>query len=167
MGGRITNSEAQLQPDPRYQDKLVAKFVNCIMYDGKKATAQKVVYQAFDTIQARLEKEKLDTLPRTAIEVFQKAIENVKPVVEVRSKRVGGANYQVPMQLNRRRAQSLTFRWIIDAARARSNKEFHTFQEKLLAELTEASKNQGQAVAKKLQTEKLAEANKAFSHLKW
>ena len=75
MGGRITNSEAQLQPDPRYQDKLVAKFVNCIMYDGKKATAQKVVYQAFDTIQARLEKEKLDTLPRTAIEVFQKAIE--------------------------------------------------------------------------------------------
>ena len=164
MGGRITNSEAQLQPDPRYQDKLVAKFVNCIMYDGKKATAQKVVYQAFDTIQARLEKEKLDTLPRTAIEVFQKAIEIVKPVVEVRSKRVGGANYQVPMQLNRRRAQSLTFRWIIEAARAEKGRPMHI---KLANELFSACKNEGKAVATRENTHRMADANKAFAHFAW
>src|SRR5690554_1639678 len=118
MPRKFTKSEEQLKPDPRYQDKTVAKFVNCIMYDGKKATAQRIVYDAFDAIQTRLDKEKPENLPKTAIEVFQRALENVRPVVEVRSKRVGGANYQVPMQLNRRRQQSLTFRWIIEAARS-------------------------------------------------
>ena len=103
MGGRITKSEWQLRPDPRYNDRTLAKFINCVMYDGKKAVAQRVVYDALDQIGARLEKEKVEGGPQTAIEVFTKAIENVKPTVEVRSKRVGGANYQVPMQVSSRR----------------------------------------------------------------
>src|SRR5690606_12132034 len=117
-----TKSEEQLRPDPRFNDKVLAKFINCIMLDGKKAVAQRVMYDAMDQIQKRIEKEKAEGMPGTAIEVFLKAIENVKPDVEVRSKRVGGANYQVPMQVNARRRQSLAFRWIITACRDESGK---------------------------------------------
>jgi len=164
MGGRITNSEKQLQPDPRYQDLVVAKFINCLMYDGKKATAQKVVYSAFDTIQAKLDKEKLETMPRTAMEVFQKALENVRPLVEVRSKRVGGANYQVPMQLNRRRQQSLSFRWLLEATRGEKGKPMHV---KLANELFSAAKGEGKAVQTRENTHRMADANKAFAHFAW
>ena len=164
MSGRITHSEKQLQPDPRYQDTTVAKFINCLMYDGKKATAQKVVYAAFDAIQAKLDKEKPENMPRTAIEVFQKALENVRPVVEVRSKRVGGANYQVPMQLNRRRQQSLTFRWILEATREEKGKPMHL---KLAGELFSAAKGEGKAIQTKENTHRMADANKAFAHFAW
>lgn len=164
MPSTFTKSEEQLKPDPRYQDKTVAKFVNCIMYDGKKATAQKIVYGAFDAIQTRLDKEKPESLPKTAIEVFQRALDNVRPVVEVRSKRVGGANYQVPMQLNRRRQQSLTFRWIIQAAREEKGRPMHL---RLAKELWDAARNEGKAVTTKENTHRMAEANKAFAHFAW
>ena len=164
MPNKFTASESQLKPDPRYQDLVVAKFINCIMYDGKKATAQKIVYDAFDMIQNRLDKEKPETLPKTAIELFQKALENVRPSVEVRSKRVGGANYQVPMQLNRRRQQSLTFRWIIDAIREERGRPMHM---RLAKELMDAAKNEGKAVTTKENTHRMADANKAFAHFAW
>ena len=106
-----------LKPDPRFQDKVLSKFINCVMIGGEKATAQRCVYGALDAIQGRLDKEKSETMPRSAIELFHLALENVRPAVEVRSKRVGGANYQVPMQLNKRRQQSLSFRCVIEAAR--------------------------------------------------
>ena len=112
MSGRITHAEKQLKPDPRYNDKVLSRFINCIMLDGKKAVAQRIVYMALEEIEKRTEGEP------TAIDIFHRAISNVKPDVEVRSKRVGGANYQVPMSVNRRRQQSLAFRWIINATRA-------------------------------------------------
>jgi small subunit ribosomal protein S7 len=164
MPNKFTASESQLKPDPRYQDLVVSKFVNCIMYDGKKATAQKIVYDAFDMIQNRLDKEKPETLPKTAIELFQKALENVRPSVEVRSKRVGGANYQVPMQLNKRRAQSLTFRWIIEAVREEKGKPVAL---RLAKELYDAAKGEGKAVTTRENTHRMADANKAFAHFAW
>ena len=117
MAGRITYAEEQLKPDPMYGDLVLPRFINCMMKGGNKATAIRIVYNAFDEIQKRLDDGKAPDLPEKAIEVFHLALENVRPAVEVRSKRVGGANYQVPMQLNRRRQQSLTFRWIITSAR--------------------------------------------------
>jgi len=119
MGSRITKAEQQLKPDPRFNDKVLSRFINCVMRDGKKAVAQRVVYAAIDEIEKRTKGEP------TGIEVFREAIANVRPEVEVRSKRVGGTNYQVPMQVSRRRQQSLTFRWIINAARAESGKPMH------------------------------------------
>ncbi len=164
MPNQFTASEAQLKPDPRYQDIMVAKFINCIMYGGKKATAQRVVYQAFDMIQNRLDKEKSDALPKTAIELFHKACDNVRPSVEVRSKRVGGANYQVPMPLNKRRAQSLTFRWILEAVRGEKGKPVGL---RLAKELYDAAKNEGKAVTTRENTHRMADANKAFAHFAW
>jgi len=164
MPNKFTASESQLKPDPRYQDLVVSKFINCIMYDGKKATAQKIVYDAFDMIQNRLDKEKPETLPKTAIELFQKALENVRPSVEVRSKRVGGANYQVPMQLNKRRAQSLTFRWIIESVREEKGKPVAL---RLAKELYDAAKGEGKAVTTRENTHRMADANKAFAHFAW
>ena len=164
MPNKFTASESQLKPDPRYQDLVVSKFINCIMYDGKKATAQKIVYDAFDMIQNRLDKEKPETLPKTSIELFQKALENVRPSVEVRSKRVGGANYQVPMQLNKRRAQSLTFRWIIEAVREEKGKPVAL---RLAKELYDAAKGEGKAVTTRENTHRMADANKAFAHFAW
>jgi small subunit ribosomal protein S7 len=164
MPNKFTASESQLKPDPRYQDLVVSKFINCIMYSGKKATAQKIVYDAFDMIQNRLDKEKPETLPKTAIELFQKALENVRPSVEVRSKRVGGANYQVPMQLNKRRAQSLTFRWIIESVREEKGKPVAL---RLAKELYDAAKGEGKAVTTRENTHRMADANKAFAHFAW
>ena len=153
-----------LKPDPRFQDKLLSKFINCIMIGGEKSTAQRVVYGALDAIQARLDKEKSETMPRSSIELFHLALENVRPAVEVRSKRVGGANYQVPMQLNKRRQQSLSFRWVIDAARSEKGKPMHL---RLAKELWDAAKNEGAAVTTKENTHRMADANKAFAHFAW
>ncbi|MFM1822283.1 MAG: ribosomal protein [Planctomycetota bacterium] len=153
-----------LKPDPRFQDKVLAKFINCVMIGGEKATAQRCVYGALDAIQARLDKEKNEAMPRSAIELFHLALENVRPAVEVRSKRVGGANYQVPMQLNKRRQQSLSFRWIIDAARDERGRPMHL---RLAKEFWDAAKNEGKAVTTKENTHRMADANKAFAHFAW
>ncbi|MCA9284866.1 MAG: 30S ribosomal protein S7 [Phycisphaerales bacterium] len=167
MAGRITHSEFQLRPDPRYGDRTLSKFINCVMFDGKKSVAVRVVYDALDEMQRRidkLDKETAETMPKTAIELFHLALNNVKPEVEVRSKRVGGANYQVPMQLNKRRQQSLTFRWIIDAARSEKGKPMHL---RLAKELMDAAKREGKAMSTREQTHRMAEANKAFAHFAW
>ncbi len=164
MSGRITKSDQQLKPDPRHGDKTLAKFINCVMYQGKKTVAQRVVYDALDLIQARLDKDKEEGAPAESIEVFRKAISNVRPDVEVRSKRVGGANYQVPMQVTHRRRQSLCFRWIIHAARAESGKPMC---ERLARELYEAARGEGKAMQTRDQTHRMADANKAFAHFAW
>jgi small subunit ribosomal protein S7 len=164
MARRFTASETQLRPDPRFQDKILSRFINCVMRGGEKATATRVVYGALDEIQVRLDKDKNEAMPRTSIEVFHKALENVRPAVEVRSKRVGGANYQVPMQLNRRRQQSLAFRWIIEAARDEKGKPMHL---RLAKELFEACRGEGKAVMTRDNTHKMADANKAFAHFAW
>jgi len=163
MAGRITKSEQQLKPDPKYGDKVLSKFINCFMKAGKKAVAQRVMYDALDRIDVRIKKEKKsdNDAPKTAIDVFHKALENVRPNVEVRSKRVGGANYQVPMPVNAKRRQSLTFRWIITACRADKGKPF---AQSLAKELWDASRGEGKAVNTREQTHRMAEANKAFSH---
>lgn len=164
MAGRITRSEEQLRPDPRFHDRVLAKFINSVMRDGKKTVAQRVVYGALEQIQTRLEKEKIEGFPTTAIEVFNKAIDNVKPNVEVRSKRVGGANYQVPMQVNARRQQSLAFRWIISAARDEKGKPM---ADRLAKELFDAAKGEGKAMTTRETTHRMADANKAFAHFAW
>ncbi len=166
MAGRITASEQQLRPDPRYNDKVLAKFINCIMHDGKKAVAQRVVYKSLDLIDERLKKEKIDdeNAPQSAIDLFHLAIDNVRPEVEVRSKRVGGANYQVPMQVNARRRQSLAFRWIIQSCRAETGKPM---AQCLARELFDAARREGKAMNIRDQTHRMAEANKAFAHFAW
>jgi len=161
MAGRITASDDQLRPDPRYGDMTLSKFINCFMVRGQKATAIGIMYDALDLIQARLDREKIEGAPETAIEVFHRALDNVRPHVEVRSKRVGGANYQVPMQLNRRRQQSLTFRWIITAAREEKGKPMAA---RLARELWDAARGEGKAMSVREQTHRMAEANRAFAH---
>jgi small subunit ribosomal protein S7 len=162
MGGkRFTASESQLRPDPRYGDRPLARFINCIMYDGKKSVAQSVVYDALDIIQQKLSKETDPNAPKDAIEVFRMAIENVKPFVEVRSKRIGGANYQVPMQVNRKRQQSLAYRWLIEAVRGEKGRPMAS---KLADELYNAARKEGKAMTIRDQTHRMAEANRAFAH---
>ena len=158
MAGRWTKSEEQLKPDPVYNSKTLSRFINCIMYDGKKAVAQRVVYMAMDEIEKRTKGKP------TALEVFDKALERVRPSVEVRSKRVGGANYQVPMPVNRRRQQSLAFRWILQADRSEKGKPMYL---RLAKDLMDASKGEGKAVNTREQTHRMADANKAFSHFAW
>ncbi len=164
MTGRITKSDDQLRPDPRYQDRILSKFINCVMSEGKKAVAIRVVYDALDQIQGKLDKDKAEDMPKSAIEVFHQAISNVKPSVEVRSRRVGGANYQVPMSVTTRRRQSLAFRWILQATREEKGKPM---AHRLARELYDASKNEGKAVSTKENTHRMAEANKAFAHFAW
>ena len=161
MAGRITASDSQLRPDPQYNDRVLSRFINCVMSDGKKAVAQRVVYDAMDIIQEKLKKETDPAAPKEALDVFQRAIENVKPFVEVRSKRVGGANYQVPMPVNRKRQQSLSFRWIIGAARGAKGRPM---AHRLADELYMAARNEGNAIQTKDQIHRMAEANKAFAH---
>ena len=161
MAGRITKADQQLKPDPRYGDKVLARFINCFMKGGNKATATRLVYNAFDEVERRLKKENNPEAPEKAIDLFHKALDNVRPQVEVRSKRVGGANYQVPMQLNRRRQQSLTFRWIITAVREERGKPVHL---RLAKELWDAARNEGKAVTTRENTHRMAEANRAFAH---
>ena len=157
----FTRSEEQLKPDPRFQDRVLSKFINCVMQGGEKATAMRVVYGALDLIQAKLDKEKPETLPKTAIEIFHKGLDNVRPVVEVRSKRVGGANYQVPIPVNRKRQQSLAFRWIIQATRAEKGRPMAN---RLGEEIYAAARKEGKAMNTREQVHRMAEANKAFAH---
>ena len=164
MGGRITNSEKQLRPDAKYSDKRLAKFINCIMVDGRKSAATRVVYDAMDIIQDRLKKDTHPENCTTEIEVFHKAIDRVSPPVEVRSKRIGGANYQVPLPVNRKRQQSLAFRWIITSARGERGRPM---SRRLADELYAASKGEGKAMSTREQTIRMAEANRAFSHYRW
>ena len=143
-------------PDPRYNSKVVTKLINQIMVDGKRGKAETIVYDAFDMV-----KEKTNT---DANEVFEKALENIKPALEVKARRVGGANYQVPMEVSADRAQSLALRWLHTAAKTRGGK---SMAEKLANELIDASNNTGGAVKKKEDTHRMAEANKAFAHYRW
>lgn len=155
--GNITASRAQLKPDPRFDSLLASKFINCLMWDGKKSTAQDVFYDALDEIKRRLPEQ-------SPIEVFTQAVENVKPHIEVRSKRVGGASYQVPMQVNRNRQQSLAIRWILTAIRDKKGRPTYL---KLADELVAAFNREGVAVTKRENTHRMAEANKAFAHFAW
>ena len=156
MGKRTASAET-LKPDPRYGSKLASKFINCMMWQGKKGTAQRIFYNALDQIKKRMP----DAEP---IEVFTQAVEHVKPTVEVRSKRVGGATYQVPMQVNRVRQQSLAIRWIIHAARGKAGRPMYL---RLADELMAAYRREGEAMTKRENTIKMADANKAFSHFAW
>jgi len=146
-----------LAPDPRFDSKLVSKFINCLMLDGKKSTAQRIFYGAMDIIGERIK----DVTP---LEVFEQAIEHVKPMIEVRSKRVGGANYQVPMQVNKKRQLSLAIRWILQAVR--QGKGSPTSQ-RLASELMGAHKREGAAMSTRENIHRMAEANKAFAHFAW
>lgn len=161
MPRNFTASEEQLRPDPRHSDIVLSKFINCIMYDGKKSVAQRVMYNALDEIQTRLDKMNDPDAPKEAIEVFRMAIDNVKPFVEVRSKRIGGANYQVPMQVNRKRQQALAFRWIINASRSEKGRQMHL---RLADEFINAARKEGKAMQKREETHRMADANKAFAH---
>jgi small subunit ribosomal protein S7 len=152
-----TAGHEKLAPDVRYNSLLASKFINCLMYDGKKATATRVFYDAMDQIKKRIP----DANP---IDVFTQAIENVKPSLEVRSRRVGGANYQVPIQVRPQRQQSLAIRWLLAAIRAKSGRPTYL---RLADELMAAARREGEAMSKREQTIKMAEANKAFSHFAW
>jgi len=150
------STEVYLEPDPRYGSRLAAKIINKLMWDGKKTVAQKIFYDAMDFVCKKVQAD--------PVEIFTQAIENVKPRVEVRSKRVGGATYQVPMEVNRRRQQSLGIRWLVDAARAKRGKPMYR---RLADEIFDAFNNQGAAVTKKENVHKMAEANSAYSHFAW
>ncbi len=152
-------SKREISPDAIYADKLVAKLINRTMRSGKKSAAEKQVYQAFAIVKGKLNQDPLL--------VFRQALENVKPQMEVRSRRIGGAAYQVPTPVRGDRRESLAIRWIILAAQKRPSTEFHTFGEKLAAELMDAYSNTGGAVKKREDTHRMAEANKAFSHFRW
>ncbi len=154
---RFTASSQQLKPDPAYNSKLVSKFVNCMMWDGKKSVAQQIFYDAMEIISQRIK----DTEP---LEVFETAVNNVKPLIEVRSKRVGGASYQVPMQVSPKRQQSLAFRWILQSARAKKGKPM---RERLASELIDAYNGHGGAMTTRENIHRMAEANKAFAHFAW
>ncbi|MGD0138391.1 MAG: 30S ribosomal protein S7 [Tepidisphaeraceae bacterium] len=154
---KFTASEDILKPDPRYNSKLVSKFINCLMWQGKKTVAQRVVYGAMDQIS-----KKVKDVP--VLELFETAVNNIKPYVEVRSRRVGGANYQVPMQVNKRRQQSLAFRWLLEACRGATGRPM---ADRLADELMAAFKKEGKAMATRENTHRMADANKAFAHFAW
>ena len=142
--------------DPKYKSLIIPKLINSIMYDGKKTIAEKIVYDAIDKIKTKSKEE--------PINIFNEAINNIRPTVEVRSRRVGGATYQVPVEVKNKRSQALALRWIMDATRKRKNK---TMADKLYAEILDASQNKGSAIKKREDTHKMAESNKAFAHFRW
>ena len=156
MSRRRRPEKREILPDPKFGDVVLSKFMNSVMLDGKKSVAEGIVYGALDNVEARLKKEPLS--------VFHDALNNVKPAIEVRSRRVGGATYQVPVEVRTVRRQALGIRWIIAAARERSEK---TMTDRLSAELLDASNNRGNAVKKREDTHRMAEANRAFSHYRW
>ena len=156
MSRRHRAEKREIIPDPKFGDIVVTKFMNSVMYDGKKSVAETIVYGAFDVIEQRTKNPPL--------EVFRQALDNVAPAIEVRSRRVGGATYQVPVEVRTERRQALAIRWIIQAARGRNDK---TMVERLSAELLDASNNRGNAVKKREDTHRMAEANRAFSHYRW
>ena len=157
MAKKFTASSEQLKPDPKYNSKLVSRFINCMMWDGKKSVSQRVFYDALDIISKKIS----DAGP---LEVFEAAINNVKPMIEVRSKRVGGSSYQVPMQINSKRQQSLSFRWILASARGKKGKPMC---ERLSSELMDAYEKKGAAMTTRENIHRMAEANKAFAHFAW
>jgi len=156
MPRRKVPDKREILPDPLYNSKLVSKFVNAIMQDGKKSTAQRICYGAFEVIKSKTGNDPL--------KIFKTALENVKPALEVKSRRVGGATYQVPVDVRPQRKIALAFRWIKGFAEKRSE---HTMKDKLAGELLDAANNTGSSIKKKLDTHKMAEANKAFAHYKW
>ena len=157
MAKKFTASASQLKADCKYDSKLVSKFINCLMLDGKKSTAERVFYDAMDIIAKKI----TDAQP---LEVFETAIGNVRPLLEVRSKRVGGASYQVPMQVRPKRQQSLAFRWILAAARGKKGRPM---SQRLAAELMDAYRQEGAAMTTRENVHRMAEANKAFAHFAW
>ena len=157
MSRRRRAEKRQVLPDPKFGDLVVTKFMNYVMYEGKKAVAENIVYGAFDILEAK----RKDQGP---LETFHAALENVSPGIEVRSRRVGGATYQVPVEVRPERRRALAIRWLVNAARSRGE---NTMTEKLAGELLDASSNRGSAVKKREDTHKMAEANRAFSHYRW
>lgn len=149
----------KISPDPVYNEVMVTKLINRSMYDGKKSVAESEVYEAFDLV-----KEKTGKDPMKA---FHEALDKIRPSMEVRPRRVGGASYQVPMPVRGSRQNSLSIRWLIEAARSRSNSEYHTYAEKLAAEIVDAVNEEGGAFKKKAEMERMAEANRAFAHFRW
>jgi small subunit ribosomal protein S7 len=156
MSRRRSPEKREVLPDPKFKDVVVSKFMSCLMLDGKRSTAEKIVYGAFDRIE-----EKAGSEP---MRVFHDALENVRPHLEVRSRRVGGATYQVPVEVRAERAQALAIRWLIDSSRKRGET---TMVARLSGELMDAANNRGNAVKKREDTHKMAEANRAFSHYRW
>jgi small subunit ribosomal protein S7 len=156
MSRRGAIPKREILPDPLYNSQLLTKFVNVLMKDGKKSTAEHILYQALETIQERTEDDPM--------KVFKRAIENVKPAVEVKSRRVGGSTYQVPIEVRPNRRLALSFRWLLDSARKRGEK---TMKLRLAGELIDAAENRGSAIKKREDTHRMAEANKAFAHYRW
>lgn len=158
MAKKPTASKETLKPDARFNSKLVSKFINCMMYEGKKSTAVRVFYGAMDEILRRINSKEGD---RQALDIFQQAVDNVKPAVEIQSKRVGGATYQVPVRVEFARQQALAIRWILQAARGKKGRPMHL---KLADELLAASRREGEAMTKRENVHRMADANKAFAH---
>jgi small subunit ribosomal protein S7 len=156
MSRRHSAEKREIIPDPKFHDVIVTKFMNSVMYEGKKSTAERIVYGAFDIIEAKMKSDPLA--------VFKSALENVAPAIEVRSRRVGGATYQVPVDVRPERRQALAIRWLIAAAR---NRNETTMIDRLSGELMDAANNRGTAVKKREDTHKMAEANRAFAHYRW
>ncbi|MBM9593540.1 30S ribosomal protein S7 [Roseitranquillus sediminis] len=156
MSRRHAAEKREVLPDAKYGDRVLTKFMNNLMYDGKKSVAESIVYGAMERVEGRLK--------RSPIEVFIEALDNIKPSVEVRSRRVGGATYQVPVEVRPERREALAIRWLIDSSRKRNE---NTMEERLAAELVDAVNGRGTAVKKREDTHKMADANKAFSHYRW
>ena len=156
MSRRHAAEKRQILPDAKFGDKVLSKFMNNLMIDGKKSVAERIVYNAFDRVEGKLKK--------APVEVFHEALENIKPNLEVRSRRVGGATYQVPVEVRPERREALAIRWLISAAKGRNEK---TMEERLAGELLDAVNGRGTAVKKREDTHKMADANKAFSHYRW
>lgn len=153
---RKRNTQREIEPDPKYANVQIAKFINYVMKKGKKTVARKIVYKTFDSIDKKYKQDPMN--------VFETAIKNIGPALEVKSRRIGGATYQVPREVRGERKQALAFRWILDAARNKKGKPMH---ERLADELIAATKNEGSAIKKKMDTHRMAEANKAFAHFSW
>ena len=156
MSRRRRAEKREILPDPKFKDLVLSKFMNNLMLDGKKSVSEKIVYGAFDEIENKMK--------RPPLEVFHEALDNIKPAVEVRSRRVGGATYQVPVEVRPQRREALAIRWLIKASRDRNEK---TMKDRLASELIDAVNTRGSAIKKKEDTHKMAEANKAFSHYRW
>ena len=157
MSRRRTAEKREILPDPKYGDKVLAKFINIVMRNGKKSTAEAIVYGALDEMSSRQK-------GADALELFNKALGNVKPVIEVKSRRVGGATYQIPVEVRPDRSMALAMRWLVDSAKRRSEKNMGL---RLAGELLDASENRGTSIKKREDTHKMAEANRAFSHYRW
>ena len=157
MSRRRKADKRDIIPDPKYNDRVLSRFINIVMYDGKKSTAEKIVYQALEIASTKLK-------TKNSLDLFKTAMNNVKPGIEVRSRRVGGATYQVPVEVRNERALALAIRWIVDSSRKRSEK---SMMHRLAQELVDANENKGASIKKKEDTHKMAEANRAFAHYRW